>query len=770
MPSSRKQSPRSKQRANDAGSTRTDESNIRDDLGQLGRVLRVSAAAMLPIVLLWSLLVPNDATSVFMGSSLPQVLLALFTGTLAAGSVALLKQAPRISAGDTAIALAILVWLLLTSYLAGHSTNPRTAWIGCWHAIALGATYYTARLVVYDTQSRAIVLSILAAGCIALSVHAIYQTTVDFPANRAAYEADPEGFLKKNNIDAPAGSPTRKRLEDRFLESKEPFATFALANSLAVLLSCGLVLLTGCLVSRDSDTTQWRIVALAVAIVLVLGAWFLTKSRTAYVGIFAGLAYWFLLAKTNNSSSQLISRLRIAMAVCAVAFIGAFVWFMKNDSLVLSETFYSLRFRLEYWYATAQMIFEYPLSGVGLGNFQDYYPAYKLEQASETIADPHNWFLDIAVCLSVPTAILITGWLARHVMPSADKTASPRKEQEPSPATALLRGVVAGGIALVGGLALFRQLDLTAFLISWPAGILGSWCIYPLSVRAAQQPKTLFRAGIVTAVVCLLASGSWQASGLAVPLVILLAGLAEADGQRDMSTPRRFLPIVASSVGLAIFCIQTWLPVTRVWNQRGSLPFARDTTEQLEIVESAITADPLDAELLGLKSQILASLASQGTASTFASRAEQAADQLDMWLAVDGVAHGNWMIAGSVLLDLAESARRFGGEDQPWVLSAQQRYAEASLRYPSDVGLHVQVAATALLRSDLETARQEIAEAWRLSEATPHDDKRLNMQEIYVPAGLLDRLSLSQLRPTPDGRVEAELAAEWIRNTLDKPE
>ncbi len=770
MPSSRRTQSSRRKRPSETISKSIGDSNLQDDLRRLGTICRAAAGGLLSILLLWSLLVPNDATSVFMGSSLPQVLLALFTGVLAAGSVALLKQAPQISAADTAIAFAILAWLVLTSFLAGSTTDPRPAWLGCWHVIGLGSTYYTARLIIRDARSRAVILSILAAGCIALSVHAIYQTTVDFPANRAAYEADPEGFLKENNVTAPAGSPARKRLEDRFLESKEPFATFALANSLAVLLSGGLILIAGCIVSKGADTANWRVALTGVACLLLITAWFLTKSRTAYVGVFAGMMYWFLLAKTNDASGLLIARLRIAMAACAIVFAGAFVWFMQNDSLVLSETFYSLRFRLEYWYATAQMIFEFALTGIGLGNFQDYYPAYKLEQASETIADPHNWLLDIAVCLSVPSAIVIIGWLVRHVMPGAKTTEGAPPETESSSATALLRGAIIGGVLLVAGLAVFRQLDVAAFLISWPVGILGSWCIYPLCLRAAQQPQSVFRATVFAMIVCLLASGSWQASGLAMPMVILLASIVEADRKLDAVTPRRFIPLVAACLGLAVFCAQTWLPVTRVWNERGSLPFARSTSEQLEIIESAIAADPLDAELLGLRAQILASSASQSTRGAFTPLAEQAAKQLEQWLAIDGVAHGNWMLAGSVLLDLAESAQRHGDDDQRWILSAVEHYAEASRRYPSDVGLHVQVATTALLQGDQRTASREIDEAWRLSEATVHDDKRLNMQEIYLPAGLLDRTTLSQIRPTADGRVKAELAAEWIRITLDTPQ
>ncbi len=66
------------------------------------------------------------------------------------------------------------------------------------------------------------------------------------------------------------------------------------------------------------------------------------------------------------------------------------VGLLASDSLVLSEAPKSIAFRLEYWQAATRMIIDYPLTGVGLGNFQSYYPSYKLPAASEIIADPQQ--------------------------------------------------------------------------------------------------------------------------------------------------------------------------------------------------------------------------------------------------------------------------------------------------------------------------------------------------------------------------------------------
>ena len=41
------------------------------------------------------------------------------------------------------------------------------------------------------------------------------------------------------------------------------------------------------------------------------------------------------------------------------------------------------------------MIADHPLFGIGPGQFQQFYARYKLPEASETIADPHNFLLEI---------------------------------------------------------------------------------------------------------------------------------------------------------------------------------------------------------------------------------------------------------------------------------------------------------------------------------------------------------------------------------------
>ena len=57
------------------------------------------------------------------------------------------------------------------------------------------------------------------------------------------------------------------------------------------------------------------------------------------------------------------------------------------------------------------MIADHPWPGCGPGNFQEVYTEYKLPKASEEIADPHNFLLEIWATAGTPAALAFLGVL-----------------------------------------------------------------------------------------------------------------------------------------------------------------------------------------------------------------------------------------------------------------------------------------------------------------------------------------------------------------------
>ena len=198
-------------------------------------------AAGFGTLLLLSFLLPVDSISVFIGSAQPQNL-----GWLAlAATAALLSRNSSIQVRASRFELLIvgggLIWLLLVTWIASSRGDGRAVWNGFWQVVSLASCFYISRALVQSPKVQRVLVLLIVVGCSSLSFQGLEQVLISMPANRAEYAKDPERMLKEQGIDAPPGSPRRKQFEDR-LNSPEPFATFALANSLATLLSLGVIL------------------------------------------------------------------------------------------------------------------------------------------------------------------------------------------------------------------------------------------------------------------------------------------------------------------------------------------------------------------------------------------------------------------------------------------------------------------------------------------------------------------------------------------------
>ena len=139
--------------------------------------------------------------------------------------------------------------------------------------------------------------------------------------------------------------------------------------------------------------------------------------------------------------------------------------------------------------------------------------------------------------------------------------------------------------------------------------------------------------------------------------------------------------------------------------------------------------------------------------------AKEAADTFALWLGRDRTKYVNWQLAGNLMLDLAAAARKYEIDPQPWLERASSYYAEAIKRYPSSAVLHAQLAASAALERRWSACQRAAQEALRLSAATPHEDKKLSSQLLWLP--LLPENATEFGGPGP--WVPAEPFIAWLR-------
>ncbi len=172
---------------------------------------------------------------------------------------------------------------------ASHAADRRPAITMAWEWGALGLLYVLVRNLPKSRAESATLAGAVIATAVALAAYGLYQIPVEFPQIRAAFLRNPEAILLSQGIEP--GSPSADAYRSRLMDSNEPFSTFALANSLAGFLVGPMALvLAVALDNLRREGRGSRLVVLALAAVpglVMLTCLVLTKSRSAYVGLFA---------------------------------------------------------------------------------------------------------------------------------------------------------------------------------------------------------------------------------------------------------------------------------------------------------------------------------------------------------------------------------------------------------------------------------------------------------------------------------------------------
>ena len=426
-------------------------------------------------------------------------------------TAAIAKWVPSMRLDWTLVAGLVLIGLhSLSAVVMGSSGGGRpalnTLWV--WVNYGIGA-FLLRQLITSAMQSRAIV-AVMVALALCLTVHAYYQYFVSQPALWAAYKANPEEFLKASGRDTNPDSVDRKHFEDRVF-SREPLATFSLTNSLAGFLAPWLVIAAGIALYESNKGSDLRAFAAAgVAALFITGCLLLTKSRTAVLAM--GFGTVLLLLYSRRGGSKVGWKIP-AIAAGLLVLIGLGVIVAGGlDTEVLSEAPKTLLYRFQYWRSTAAMIADHPILGVGPGRFQAFFTRYKLPEASETVADPHNFLLEVWATAGTPALLALLAMLiafaaqlGRRNEPIAKVTELEASKSPTShPPVHGVAFVYAG--ALVGFLfGIFLALTEGYFLAANTGGVVG-----------------LLLLGLFAAVVFLWAIGNWVKEGELRPSLLVI--------------------------------------------------------------------------------------------------------------------------------------------------------------------------------------------------------------------------------------------------------
>lgn len=364
---------------------------------------------------------------------------------------------PKFGWADAAVALLVLGHVgggFLVIFGTGNkrlAANLLAEWIG------LGATWWVLRDVFAQMpggaawrsafwQGSLVALTLIA--CVGCWQHWIelpqmareYGPKIDAvrAARAAGVTSEFEAELSRSGI--PLRDPDLRLFEKRLRDSREPFAFFALANTLGGFMGSALVFLAigqpfGSTLIRAArvqaaaktpavdarSTTVSRVILNGmmplVARIAVAFCLLISKSRTAWLGTVTALAMRSLLAIVRRPRKGWTRRNRWVAAGLALAGLGVVGFLIASgswDVQVFVEAPRSVQFRWLYWTGAAALIRQAPLGGVGLGQFRNRYLEVKWPSASEEIVDPHNSVFDawvnggILAALGVVSLYLLT--------------------------------------------------------------------------------------------------------------------------------------------------------------------------------------------------------------------------------------------------------------------------------------------------------------------------------------------------------------------------
>jgi O-antigen ligase len=606
-----------------------------------------------------------------------------------------------------------------------------------------GAITYTAMLL-GPVSAGLLLIQILAHGrrsalvlmvVTALGVVAAYQCAEQFLVSNAItieqYEKDPQALLGPLGIE---GSFQQFLFEHRLYSRgiRGFFTTSNSAASFGILASFAAVAL---LVERwrgkpADDAARRRRWLTGLALLIVVAGFLLTRSKGGTLGfVLAVLLLGALWASSRWSAGKrrVALGLLFAAGVLTVAGLGfgAVRYGLRHGRLPGGN---SMLVRWQYWTASARMVADHPLVGVGPGNFTYYYPHYKPPAALESVSDPHCFPLSI---LAQYGPLGLFGFLAMIVVPLArafgtalrdppsarDDSAPPARIEQP---LAML-GVICGVLLLVRPMLLGRSgeagldvlvYEVTTLYVAPVAAFLIGFLLLALPLeddgRRAPHARRGFvgLAALACAVVGVLAHnlidfalfepGVWTTVWIVLACLVAAGqGTPDARGPAARSaTPLARVATVCGAILFLAYALLVWRPVyattTRMQQAQSAAAIGRfDRAHQL--LAAASRADPLCASPAYLDGRLY-NQEHQRAGRQRPDLLEAAARRFQEAMAVNSADYKNYEKLGDVY-----------GELRQW-REACEWYAKAADLYPGCGRLWFKTARVAEMLREIEAA------------------------------------------------------------------
>jgi O-antigen ligase len=436
---------------------------------------------------------------------------------------------------------------------ATMATDRYSAVLGAMKVI-VGALYFLTILLVVDSREKVRwLVAAFVAGALAAAAVAVLNRILTSPEDLMNYfMANRVKILALRGIEP--DSPEEKLYKIRILN--DFLGTFAHPNLMVSYLATALVVVVALIAGQLRGLRLKKSFTVLGSILLtvsgLVAVYVMVKNvqaghgRAAMVGFLAGL---YLLLVLGLVRRRLWKIILLIAPLLLVAVLLALAW--GQPQVVSARS--TLKFRADYWQASASLIHDHLYWGVGPENFSDYYVQYKLPTAPEEVKDPHNLFvwawanLGLLGLLGVVTLIVFA---TREVLRRPAPLDESRSKEDQSWHFLVLAGLSILMVSLVlridnseGEWSLFSFLMLACSL-----GFMAAPLVSVIGFGLEEDPPTRarasawLRAGLVAALVTfglqtLVATdfGEWPSSLVTWLLLGLI--VATSDGVRRWQWP-----------------------------------------------------------------------------------------------------------------------------------------------------------------------------------------------------------------------------------------
>jgi O-Antigen ligase len=666
-----------------------------------------------------SCLIANDAPAIT-GSFILQAALWLILACLMTWYV--YKTPQQFSQWDALDSLA-LAWLLWNLFLVTQLYNVgdvRAGWNGAWQNGCLSLAFLMGRRILHTTQLQQTALQgILILSCI-VAMWGLYQYTFIFPEIRRLATENPQRLLRENNLSEDLQDAKSALFLSR-VHSKEPIACFALTNTLAGFLLPSLILLLGqftTLFKQRATWQQWFFIGMVFFGILL--CFLLTKSRSAWLA-FTLVAMLALVWQRVHSFWLFGSGSLVLMVGLLIAWAAGGL-----DQQVWSEAPVSVLYRLQYWKSSFSMLQDHWLFGVGPGNFQSVYPLYKLPEASETIADPHNWLLEIATTTGCIGLSIIMLWGMVFIRNMRSVSLLPTFTNTTIKSHWLLSFGIMLGLFCLPVVFQLNGLNTQSILgIPFPwVGLVLFVVLQKLFQKwgNSEISPAYIGWGVIALLINFLAAGGISFPCLGIVLVTLLAvltaNLIDLPSASQEQPRQQIMPFLGAIALLGIYLFTTYFPVLNARSAQlaaeNALTTGNIATAQT-FMNTACLADPYDSNVAFFAASLIddtgafreAVLRAIQCNNRAAKNHEQAGDLL-------------WMRANTK-------------KDQILYHDAILAYTAAIERYPKSNQLHAKLAWAAYKLKKFPLAKQHAQSALELNSHTPHKELQLENGTFTLP-------------------------------------